>query len=220
MANGRPKTPGQLQRTGVGAPSPLVGGEGDLYRDLVSGLDYLKVGGSWGQIVQPNLPATKITGTLADAQINDLSVAKVSLVQARATRTGSQVIGNAAWTLLLWDSEDIDTNLMHDNSTNTERLTCPAGQAGRYEFAVNSQSDGAAAGLQGIAVQKNSTVIGTNVISGDATPNLSGISNCVQATGYVDLAVGDWIVCLIYQNSGANMNMNRVGSYFTATRIH
>lgn len=62
MANARPQTPGQLWRTGVGVPSPLLGGEGEMYRDLASGLDYLKVGGSWGQIVQPTLSPSKIAG--------------------------------------------------------------------------------------------------------------------------------------------------------------
>lgn len=60
--NEPPVTPGVLWRTGNGAPAPGLGGENDMYLRLDTGRDYQKIGGAWGLIFQPTLPAAKVTG--------------------------------------------------------------------------------------------------------------------------------------------------------------
>lgn len=67
-----------MWRVGNGVPAPGLGQNNDAYIDLASGLEYFKTGGAWGQVIQPTLPATKITGQIVDGQIATISGSKIT----------------------------------------------------------------------------------------------------------------------------------------------
>jgi hypothetical protein len=49
-------------------------------------------------------------------------------------KTGNQSIAHNTTTALTFDDESFDTDAFHDNSTNTSRITIPAGKGGKYLF--------------------------------------------------------------------------------------
>jgi hypothetical protein len=49
-------------------------------------------------------------------------------------KTGNQSIAHDTTTALTFDAESFDTDAFHDNSTNTSRITIPAGKGGKYYF--------------------------------------------------------------------------------------
>ena len=99
---------------------------------------------------------------------------------------------------------------MHDTVTNTSRLTVPAGGAGLFaiggciEFAANST------GRRGIQIRLN----GTTVIVREETNNI-GASNDHPCTIYTEyqLAAGDYVELMGYQNSGGSLNMLATSAY-------
>jgi hypothetical protein len=62
---------------------------------------------------------------------------------ARAKRTTTQAVATSTWTLVSFDGEDFDTDTIHDNVTNNDRLTCKtAGKvSGRGDGRVRVQRD-------------------------------------------------------------------------------
>lgn len=110
---------------------------------------------------------------------------------------------------LTFDAERVDVGAMHDTSSNTGRLTVPAGGGGLYaiggqiEFASNST------GRRGIQIRLN----GTTVIAREETGNLGANPHtCTVATVY-QLAAGDYVELMGLQASGGNLNMLASSAY-------
>lgn len=53
------------------------------------------------------------------------------------TKTADQDPATDTWVDLTWDSENVDSNGMHDNATNNERITCVSGGDGLYLVNAN-----------------------------------------------------------------------------------
>ena len=66
------------------------------------------------------------------------------LVGARVYNNADLTIPTASWTNLTFNSEDFDTDTIHDTSTNTDRLICKT--AGVYLAVFNARFDANAAG--------------------------------------------------------------------------
>jgi hypothetical protein len=58
-----------------------------------------------------------------------------AFVGASLYKSGYQNLSNGVWTAITWNSEFFDTDAYHDTSTNTSRMTIPAGKAGKYLIA-------------------------------------------------------------------------------------
>jgi len=58
-----------------------------------------------------------------------------AFVGASLYKSGFQNLSNGVWTAITWNSEFFDTDAYHDTSTNTSRMTIPAGKAGKYLIA-------------------------------------------------------------------------------------
>ena len=120
-------------------------------------------------------------------------------IRKSATTTS---INNATDTAFTCDVEDWDTDGFHSTTTNTARITIPAGKGGKYlvegklSFANNSS------GLRYATIYKNGSPVGNFAFSAiNATSNypFNVIMNLV-ATDYIELYV--------YQTSGGALNVN------------
>jgi hypothetical protein len=110
----------------------------------------------------------------------------------------NQTISNATYTLITWNQENFDTDGFHDVSTNTSRITIPAGKGGYYKIDFYIQVDSSTAGTRNFYLNKNGTQIPYMVLQpGNQNPsvNLSYVMN---------LVAGDYIEIETFQTSGGS----------------
>lgn len=127
------------------------------------------------------------------------------LPRCRATRTANLSITTSGTPqFVTMPTEDFDTHAFHDTSTNTERLTIPAGMAGDYSVTANVVFASNATGNRQLFIQKNEAGIndegsGTNAVSGNVTR--------LSQTVAVSLAAGDRVRVMVNQTSGGALNV-------------
>lgn len=119
------------------------------------------------------------------------------------TGLSTQSISNNTLTALTFNNELFDTDGFHSTSTNTSRLTVPSGKAGYYQIYGTTIFDTNATGKRYLNINKN----GSLLFSGGellASSTLY-ISSIVGITA--NLAEGDYIEFIAYQNSGGALNI-------------
>ena len=138
----------------------------------------------------------------SNSQVNTLTLAA-----ARVRDASTQSISNDTFTPINLDTEDFDTDAIHDTVTNNTRLT--AKTAGKYlitgiiEYAAN------ATGNRATAIRLN----GITFIAETLVPNAgSGTLVFVGTTTIYDLAVNDYVELMAFQTSGGNLNSVVSGS--------
>lgn len=125
--------------------------------------------------------------------------------------SAGQSISNSTWTAILFDTETIDTDAYHSTSSNTSRITIPAGKAGKYFVTAQSKFDANATGRRIAKIYKN----GTGDIQTEAEITVSSSSYpSVYSSAIMSLAVGDYLEFYVFQNSGANLNSTQTGTQF------
>ena len=117
-----------------------------------------------------------------------------------------QSIPSNTTTVINWDAENIDTDTIHDNVTNNTRLTVPSGVTkiqlfGNILFAPNITGDRA------LQMEKN----GAGPFTGGGTfkllANGNGPFRGSAASAPVVVVGGDYFELLVFQNSGAALNL-------------
>ena len=113
---------------------------------------------------------------------------------------GGQTISNNTATALTFDSEEFDTDSFHSTSTNTSRITIPAGKGGKYLF-------------EGFCILTNGTGdrnLDFNV-NGSVARYLYQIPGVSSAIGFglggaaiLNLNATDYVELIITQSSGTN----------------
>lgn len=110
---------------------------------------------------------------------------------------------------LTFDSERVDVGPMHDTTTNTGRLTVPAGGGGFYAIGGQIEFASNATGRRGIQIRLN----GTTIIAREESANLGANDHtCTVATVY-QLVAGDYVELMGLQASGGNLNMLATSAY-------
>lgn len=98
-------------------------------------------------------------------------------------------------TVLLFDTEDWDTDTLHSTVTNTSRITIPTGLAGLWRMtSVVSMANPAENGNVAVKIRKN----GTTILSGNN--NASAYINPCQASVEDVAAVADYYEMLVAQD--------------------
>lgn len=122
----------------------------------------------------------------------------------RAHDDDNQSILDSTFTVVTLNEPDIyDTDLYHDVVTNPSRLTIPAGLGGKYFIWGNVQWAGNVTGIRQLHLRKNGILfIASNVISNGGTSVLNQITDCD-----IDLAVGDYVEMIVWQNSGNTLDI-------------
>jgi hypothetical protein len=169
------------------------------------------VGGTLGVTGAATLSSTlAVTGALtlqsnAIAATANRFLPKQAMV--RVTKSAAQSINSGSATALTWDTETFDTDSLHDNVTNNNRLT--ASVTGKWmvtaavSFAANST------GYRQVKINKNNTTdyaiaVSLNLGASD-TPG-------VTVSDIVDLAAGDYVQIIAAQNSGGALNVITAGT--------
>src|SRR4029077_13644120 len=121
---------------------------------------------------------------------------------ARAYTTAVQSIPTGAWTALIFDGERWDTDNIHDNVTNNTRFTCRT--AGKYLVTFSAAFAPNATGTRGFCFRVNNTTLQGVVLI--QAVSVAGREHYGNANIVLDLVVGDFVECLVYQESGAALN--------------
>ena len=115
----------------------------------------------------------------------------------------AQAIANATTTVLALSLERFDTDVIHDVAVSNSRLTCRT--AGKYQIGANVAFASAAGGVIREAVIR---LNGSPVIGTDRRPPMGGGFETILLPHVVyDLIVGDYVEVVVYQDSGAALNV-------------
>lgn len=152
------------------------------------------------------------TGT-EDAKIVTPKAIADSVVETRyrcmVKKSVNQTITNATATALTWDTELWDVGSMHDNVTNNERITIP--RAGIYLVQAEIYWYSNAAGFRALWITKNGAEFnGAPLIRMPAAISMDHVISC---SSVMSLAVNDYLVANVYQNSGGDLNV--LSTYYT-----
>jgi hypothetical protein len=135
-----------------------------------------------------------------------------TFVGASAKDNADQAIANTTYTKLTFNTEQFDTDAFHSTSTNTSRMTIPAGKAGKYLITGYINWESNSSGQRTFVVYKNN-VFFQSFGSEAASGNANAISSFVM-----DLAVADYVELAAYQSSGGSLNVDD-GRYFQVTYL-
>lgn len=125
-----------------------------------------------------------------------------------AARTTTQSISDNTWTVLALSGTDVlDTDTLHDPSSNNSRLI--AAIAGKYFFFISFGFESNATGIRAVTVEKNSAgveTLGNALVLADINATNGG-ETAFALSGFVSLAVNDYIETFVYQNSTISLNI-------------
>lgn len=151
-------------------------------------------------------PARLAVGNNGETLVADSSTAtglkwgQPNSVSAFLYKSAPQTIPNATWTAVTFDSESWDTNGFHSTTTNTSRITIPAGLAGKYEFNARGFFVPSAVGIRYIAIYING--VNYRIAYFPASANDFAIALNTK----FNLSAGDYLEVYVYQSSGGNLN--------------
>jgi hypothetical protein len=126
----------------------------------------------------------------------------------------TQSISNNSRTAVAFDTENYDTDTMHDASTNNDRLI--AKTAGKYIITGNIGFAANATGEREAWIYHSADgdiAAATRAAEGDRT-------NYMSVTTAYDMAVDEYVVLQVYQNSGGSLSVNNgIWHNFSLTKI-
>ncbi len=138
-----------------------------------------------------------------------LSTSDIPVIDScEVTDASDQTISNATNTVVDFDSENWDTNTMHDTTTNNPRITIKT--AGKYLIAAAITFDNNATGYRQMILRVNGTTSETI----DRRQNTGSTDDTVHTISTVmELAVDDYIELLVRQTSGGDLIIRKFGSF-------
>jgi hypothetical protein len=165
---------------------------GDIYYGLADGSMARLAKGTDGQVLSlaSGLPVWG-AGSTAGAQ-------RVSL-----TKSAAQAISSASETAITWNTEDFDTDTMHDNSTNTSRITFTT--AGVYMFGATIPWAGSSSGRRYCYIRKNAT--GAWLDYSEVIPPGAPAGTTQALHGVASFSASDYIEVYGYQSSGGSLDI-------------
>jgi hypothetical protein len=120
--------------------------------------------------------------------------------------TASQSLTNATQTTINWTNEIYDTNSLHDNSVNNDRITIPSGYGGKWLFTGLALFNSNATGYRFVRAFVNDT--GSEKFEYINSSVGSGNYGSVWFSFQLSLSAADYVNFDVYQNSGGSLNLN------------
>ena len=133
---------------------------------------------------------------------------------ARATQSTATTCSSGSACAITFDAEAFDSDAFHDTSTNSDRLTAPAGLDGRYVVTSTVYWASNASGSRTCRILKNNTTIIAEQET-DATAGADA-NNCAAI---VDLAATDYVNLVGVQSSGGNLDTAIAGTEFALLKV-
>ena len=176
--------------TAIDAKGDLIGGTGaDAFARLAVGTN--------GQVLTAD--SAEATGLKWAAPASGSTFCGVTVYSV----SGSVTVPNNTNTILPFNSEAVDTDGFHSTTTNTSRLTVPAGKGGTYAIWAKLEYDGSSANNYAAAFQVN---------GGTATPYANAVgssggtfANAVPMFVVYPLAAGDYVELRARQITGGSI---------------
>jgi hypothetical protein len=135
-------------------------------------------------------------------------------IGARVYHNAAQSIPNTTLTALAFNSERYDTDGLHDTVTNNSRLTCT--RAGIYLITGSLAYGTAAAGVRQSYIRLNGSTLLVAVNAGvTAGTTVAAVHN---PTTLYQLAVGDYVELVAYQDTGGALNVNVFANFSPRVR--
>lgn len=123
-----------------------------------------------------------------------------------AHRSTAQTITSATYTNVSFNAETFDTNAFHDNTTNADRLTIPAGQDGYYLIQTQITFAASNTGNRWCFINKNGS---TMCQLWNANPSIQASSQTyMRGTFIANLVAGDYITIQVRHDVGSNLDVN------------
>lgn len=130
-------------------------------------------------------------------------------------KSTTQSLGSGATTAVTWDVETLDPLGCH-GTTNLERITVPAGQAGVWLILASVIIDGGGTSRRDLMLKVNGTTdIGRGLVKG--INDASETSHALLGWGVAALAAGDYVSAHVWVESTAVTA--QVTSSLTAVRL-
>jgi len=122
-------------------------------------------------------------------------------ILCRVYNNTDQSVASATATKLAMNAEQLDTDTMHDPTTNNSRITINT--AGQYLCGINIQGDEGSSGHQKNYILLNNSTIIANV----ETQSIGGGWGRQNVITLYDFDVDDYIEAVSYQNTGSTVTV-------------
>ena len=140
-----------------------------------------------------------------------------TFVGASVSMSAFQSVADLTETILLWNTEQYDTNSIHDTSTNTDRMTVPTGKAGKWLVTGTIYGSQLSGGYLEIYLTVNGAAAAEPISSDGGSFKRS--PTCILSR-ILDLSAGDYIRIVAYQgNNGGAKNLGNTNSRFQFTYL-
>ncbi len=117
---------------------------------------------------------------------------------------GNISLSNDTGNFVNFNTENFDTDGYHSTSSNTSRLTVPAGKSGKFLVGCIATFANNATGYRNVAFRKN----GSTYVGSISSQNVGASGNTgVSVHNVYDLVATDYIEIDAYQNSGGSLNL-------------
>lgn len=122
-------------------------------------------------------------------------------IGAKASEAGgAETITTGTWTALPFDTDDYDTDTIHDTSSNTERLT--ATTAGKYVIvAYGGFASDANGALRGFKIREG----GDTDLAFDYVTPISGQATLNTITVIHELAAAEYVEFMVFHDKGSDL---------------
>jgi hypothetical protein len=136
--------------------------------------------------------------------------AAASFKGCRLFNSATQSIPNNTATAINYGSESFDTDNFHSTSTNTSRITIPAGLGGKYSVFAIVEWPANTNGSREIQIRIDGVVAGQTIVD---YQNFSSGAFYQKTAGILDIVAGSYIEVFCLQSSGTSLSVALSQSY-------
>lgn len=140
-----------------------------------------------------------------------------SFIGARVKNSTQLNAADQTGTILTWDTEIFDTDNIHDNTTNTDRLTCKT--AGYYLIIGCVQFLANTTGYREAHVRVNGQGTDSTMPAIEKVPASPLETTAVNLSCVINMAVNDYVTLVAVQSSGSTLGIRELMTFFSMVKV-